>query len=507
MALSIAHPLGALLLLAATTLACSSASGEGTPQPMDSGALDSSTGDADGGGPPTLLEIPCTDTADSTYAAPATISRNKGTVVRCAKDLDIDKDRLLVAAIADGYVGKPFTSGARLYRIQYVTERATSPATPGFSSAVLYIPDTPIAARMPLIVAAHGTGGQNGACAPSQAKEGLLAGGMAYLVRPLVGAGFPVIVPDYAGFAGYGAPGNPPSGYALSLDVGKTLIDGARALRSALPAHLTDQVVLVGHSQGGHTALSTLALAPSYGGDLNIVAAVAYAPLWFTNFSWPAFLPLADAFPMKDNSFAIAVGVWYHFTHGEILDGPGHGLDLFAASKRTAIKTFIDTKCQVDPSFTSLGEKATDLYDPAFAKAIGTMPITGDACTGEGAEKALCAKWRARYQADRPHLTGKAAKIPLLVLYGDQDKTIPPEREVCAFERLKADKANVTFCIDTGSDHTPLVSKRAAYVSDWIAARTLGAPEPTRCDRDETTLKDGAGALITCATPPPNDKD
>jgi hypothetical protein len=67
-----------------------------------------------------------------------------------------------------GYVGKPMTSGVRVYRVSYRT-------------------------------------------------------------LPLAGLGYVVLTPDLAGYANFGAPGNPPSAYGDTQDVGKSTLDGARA--------------------------------------------------------------------------------------------------------------------------------------------------------------------------------------------------------------------------------------------------------------------------------------
>jgi pimeloyl-ACP methyl ester carboxylesterase len=475
---------------------------------------DSKNNHADAGGTGadagvSLIEIPCSDSAVDAYAAQTKLGGAKGSILKCAKDVDISQDVLNADATAAGYVGKSFVSGARAYRISYVTERATNPATPGFGSAVVYIPDAPAAAKTPIAVVAHGTGGQGTTCSPSQDAAGMEKGGEMYMVRPLVGMGIPVIVPDYAGFAGYGATGNPPSGYAFSADVGRSMLDAARALQKIVPSRISDQVVLVGHSQGGHTTLSALAMAETYAPELNIVAAVAYAPLWFSALSWGALLGLPDLFPMKNNSFAIAVAIWYHYSHAEILDGPGAGAALFAPDKRAALKDFVDNMCKVDDGFKSLGNTIADLIDPALIGAVGSSAAAGSPCdTTDPAAQAICEKWNARYKADRPHLKGKAATTPLLVLYGDSDTTIPAGRAMCGFDRLHADNANVSICVQTGADHTPLVYMTSSYVSEWIAARTLGGPEPAKCERDETTLKDpSTGKEFICATPPPNDKD
>ncbi len=503
-------PFAALALALPFTFfaACSSSSDAGAPAdtggPVDTGVVTDGGSD---GGLLELLEVACNDSVADTYAAPTSVTGAKGSILKCAKDGDVSKDVMYADDVAEGYSGKTFASGARIYRIQYVTERANG--KPGFGSAIVYLPTAPAAAKMPIAVVNHGTGGQAGKCAPSQDVKGSAKGGMLYMVRPLVGMGIPVIAPDYAGFAGFGAKDNPPSGYAFSEDVSRSALDAARALQLMIPSRLAGKVVLVGHSQGGHTTLSALAKAESYAPELNIAAVAVYAPLWFSQLSWGAMIGLPDYFQMKDSSFAIAVNIWYHYSHAEIIDGPGKGAELFVPAKRAALKDFFDNKCQVDDAFKALGNTVADFYDPALSAAIGTTAVGGDPCTNaDPTAKALCETWSARYKADRPHLTGKALTVPLLVWQGDADATLTPDRAVCGFDRLRADKANLTACVKPGADHTPLVYQASSEVADWVAARVLGAPEPTKCAKDDSALIDPkTGKRFTCNTPPPNDKD
>jgi pimeloyl-ACP methyl ester carboxylesterase len=494
--------------------ACSTSS-EPPSTPSDSAIPDAAVGetppadsvaDAADARPPLAIEVPCTDTKESTFAAPTgALPGENGAIIRCSHDSDATKEQLMALSVADGYAGTPFVSGARLYRVIYRTERGTNPATPGYSSAVVYLPDHPIAAKLPLLVTSHGIVGIAAKCAPSQSSKGLAEGGMAYVARSLVGAGYAVIAPDYAGFAGFGAPGNPLTGVADSADVARSMLDAVRALKNTIASNASDQVVLIGHSQGGHTTLSALALAESLAPDLNIVATVVYTPFWFSNLAWAALFPLADSFPTSTSAFPIGFGLWYHYSHAEILDGPGHGQDLFAPSKRAAIRNFVETSCDTD-DIKALGDKVTDLYDPAFINAMGNAGL-GEPCGGDPTAKALCDKWLARYKADRPHLVGKAAKVPLLVLFGDKDTTITPDRAMCGFNRLRNDKANVTICVQAGKTHESIVSGEASYVNEWLAARVFGAAEPARCSADETSLTDSKGKQVTCATPPPDDLD
>ncbi|HEX7665014.1 MAG TPA: hypothetical protein VF407_10900, partial [Polyangiaceae bacterium] len=114
-------------------------------------------------------------------------------------------------------------------------------------------------------------------------------------------------------------------------------------------------------------------------------------------------------------------------------------------------------------------------------------------------------QWMARYAADRPHLTGTAAQIPILLAYGKKDTAIPPERMACVLDRLKSDGVQLTACLDEAADHSGVVVDEADYVTDWIASQTLGAPAPAKCALDESALTGDDGGAVTCATPPPND--
>jgi pimeloyl-ACP methyl ester carboxylesterase len=507
-------------------IACASDSGSGPVAPAgDSGVQPSSA---------FTLAVPCTDSIDSIYADPGPLPDGTGTILRCAKDTDISMSDLQAQAQANvsvdgapatntGYTGKPYTSGAHVYRVLFTTERGDKDNSRGYESAKVYLPDTPRGDKLPVVIGARGTRGQASVCAASKEGVGIGMdtenGDYRALAYSVVGFGMPIIIPDLAGYNNYGAPNNPISGYQAYKDVGKGTLDGGRALRKMLSSGIDEQTVIVGHSQGGHSAFSALAMAETYAPDLNIVAVATYAPLWFTARTWGAFFQVQGQYPINDYGFPAAVSVWYHYTHGELLDGPGHGVDVFAADKRDQIKAFVDTHCvggYEDLVEIALGTsnnvtapdagapKATIgmLYDPAFAKSVKTAAAFGVPCA-QG--DALCEKWVARYVEDRPHLTGKAASTPILITYGSADTTIPPERMTCGTSRLAEDKANTTFCLTPGLGHQGNVRARGDYVADWIIARTQGGPEPAACPGDISSLKDDAGTPIECATPPPND--
>jgi dienelactone hydrolase len=478
------------LAIATLALGCSS----NPTAPADAGA------DSNPTIPPLEPAVACADAIDSVYGDPGTLPPEKGAIVRCATDKTIAKADLEAQAKTDGYSGKAFTSGAKVYRISYRTERGDKGSSPAIGSAAVYLPDTPRAAGLPVVVLARGSRGQGPKCAASKMDPAADAVNpdLRRLVYPIVGAGYAAIVPDLAGYANFGAPNNPPSVYAGAADTGKSTLDGGRALKKLVPS-LSDKVVLVGHSQGGHTALASLALSDSYGTAGPIVGAATYAPLWISQRSWGA---VALPFVAKDypiDTTVAAVSIWYNYTHAEALDGPGEGKKLFAPGAQAAIEKFVNETCWSSGPYaelTPLGTNPSDLYDPTWRSAVASAAAGIGDCGGN----ATCEKWIARYVEDRPHITGAAAKVPLLVLYGGMDTTIPPERMKCAVDRLVEDKANMKFCYVAGESHGGILGARADYVADWIASVALGAPAPADCPANESAL-----AATTCATPPPND--
>jgi pimeloyl-ACP methyl ester carboxylesterase len=474
-----------------------------------SGTTANPDGGADGGGPAQLVpSSACSDTIDSVYGDPGALPADKGAIIKCATDKAIAKGDLLAAAKADGYKGKDFTSGAKVYRVLYRTERGDAKNTAGYSSAAVYIPDAPRANGLPVVVASHGSRGQAAKCAPSKLDPSTDTNtDFRRQVYPLVGLGYAVIAPDLAGYANFGAANNAIPVYAGTADVGKSTLDGARALKKLLPA-LSDKTVIIGHSQGGHTALSALALAESYGTSGTVVGVATYAPLWLSQRSWGAvaFASIGKNYAI-DTNVPAGVSLWYLYTHAEMLDGPGEGKKLFAPAAQNVVDTFVKTKCWNEapypyPELKALGMAASDLYDQGFGGSVGlAAAITGN-CNGD----AVCDKWMARFAEDRPHLKGAAAKTPLLMVYGLADDTIPPNRITCAIDRLKTDAANMTVCGVPGEGHGSVLGAKGEYVSDWIASLTLGGTAPAKCDKDETAIVDPMTMMpATCASPPPND--
>lgn len=118
----------------------------------------------------------------------------------------------------------------------------------------------------PLIAWAHGTTGLGDSCAPSETAE------RDALAQALVTLGFAVVATDYEGL---GTPGTHP--YVVGPSEAYGVLDSVRAVFE-LDLPVTSEWVVFGHSQGGHAAMFTGQLQPTYAPELDMIGVVAGAP-------------------------------------------------------------------------------------------------------------------------------------------------------------------------------------------------------------------------------------
>ena len=455
--------------------------------------------------PVVTLNQACNDTTADIYTVPAGLpawdGSQKGDVFRCAPDQWLSAERLDAIARAEGYDGDPLTSGATIFRIAYRTERAAAGAgvaPDGHSAAFLFVPDQP---RDPgaLIVYVHGAEGIASSCLPTHIDPAAEGDGWKSVRVPLlglVGNGWTVIAPDLAGYDYGDAPG-----FDDSEDEGKSVLDATRAAKKLLPADLLPaKVVIVGHSMGGHAALSADAMAPSYGLDGDLVGVVGLAPFWVSNMAWAALMTPAAGYDTTNASYVFEYQLQYFYGHGELLDGPGHGLDLIQPAKQAQVTTMLTTECLDDlaADMANLGTDASDYFDPTAAQNLAQCAFTGD-CTGDPAPT-----WQPRFYADRPAIDTSGP--PIAIWYGGKDITITPAYAQCEVERLARDLSAggttaVTTCHDPDAEHLTVGPRNIGWVSDWIAAKVAGTAAPTCPPLPDPNSAGGAA----CPGLPPND--
>jgi pimeloyl-ACP methyl ester carboxylesterase len=138
-------------------------------------------------------------------------------------------------------------------------------------SAVLIVPDGPAPPGGRTVVSwAHPTTGAAPSCAPSLAVDPfqLIEG-----LHELLADGYAIVATDYPGLGV-----SVPSSYLLGIPASNSMLDAARAARSITDAHVGDQLLLWGHSQGGQAALFAAQRAADYAPELTLRGVAVAAP-------------------------------------------------------------------------------------------------------------------------------------------------------------------------------------------------------------------------------------
>ena len=170
---------------------------------------------------------------------------------------------------------EPFTQaipeGTEAWRILYTTTRDDQ--TPAVASGVVLVPANRTSDPLPLISWAHGTSGFAQGCAPSILPNTYDSNELYLIEQAVTQKGWAVVATDYIGLGTEG-----PHPYLVGEQEARSVLDATRAARQLEGISLSDDTVVWGHSQGGHSALWTGQLAESYAPDVGVMAVAAMAP-------------------------------------------------------------------------------------------------------------------------------------------------------------------------------------------------------------------------------------
>jgi len=415
--------------------------------------------------------LPCADSVDSVYVTPTSLptftDSVRGDIVTCAQDIYFDVPATQQELDATGVVGVKAVSGVSFYRIAYRTTRRTDP---GVGTARVYVPETPKAGPLPVIVAGHPSDGVSDDCAPS--KD---ATSNRDVAMPWAALGYAVIVPDYAGLGNEGV-----QGYLDNRDTAHSLLDAARALRKLFkPGAFESRVIMVGYSQGGGGVLSAQALERTYGAGGPITAAIVFAPQWPTRINSLGMVTMLQS----PTSLTITFGI----TKPPVLEmrlyayysnslGLTHGADGFPAAKKTNMKNSLDSTClkALGGAVQGIAPHVSDLIDDTLRTGFLACVVdsTSAGCVDPG--KTLYTDLLAN------QLTADPSGAPVLYIQGLSDTIMPPNEEAaCNIDKLKADGLTPQVCTDQPAQHTDLVERNIAFAIRWAEARLAGLALPT----------------------------
>lgn len=159
-------------------------------------------------------------------------------------------------------------TNATAFRMLYVSQAPDG--TPQVSGGMVFIPQTPSNGPRPVVAYAHGTSGFGDACAPSRSQ--LTPASMPW-VQTMINNGWVLTSTDYIGL---GTAGNPY--YLVAKSEATDVVNSVRAARNIQGSQAGADYVVFGHSQGGHSALSTGELSKQIAPELNLKAVAASAP-------------------------------------------------------------------------------------------------------------------------------------------------------------------------------------------------------------------------------------
>ena len=334
------------------------------------------------------------------------------------------------------------SAGAAAWKILYTTTR--DEGEPAVASGLVVTPDE--TGPSPVVAWAHGTTGVAPGCAPSVLDDGLAAGAM-FLQDEVLGAGWAMVAADYIGL---GVAGQHP--YLIGQGEGRSVLDAVRAAHQLTDAHLSEQTVVWGHSQGGHAALWAGMLAPAYAPELEIDGVAALAPA--------SNLPgLVDATEGVTGGelFASYVVDAYTATYPDVTYD-----DLVRPGARIIVREMAQ-RCLAEPGILVSALTSVSLDKPIWS---------GDPSSGP---------FLARLEQNVP---AGPIPAPLLVGQGADDGLVVPAAQDAYVDARCAAGYAVDYRTYDGRGHVPLVEPDSPLVPDllaWTTDRFAGRPATDTC--------------------------
>jgi pimeloyl-ACP methyl ester carboxylesterase len=287
----------------------------------------------------------------------------------------------------------------------------------------------------PIFTWAHGTTGIADSCAPSRSPSDPSTSYAYPQLDAWLKAGYAVVRTDYQGL---GTPGV--HGYLIGKDEGRSVLDIVRAARTVV-GHLSNHVIIGGHSQGGHAALWAAALAKSWTPELKVAGTVAFAP-------------------------ASHVGEQASLINAVTTPSGLSGIAALILRAADSVKPSLHVA-------SLLSDKAAPLYPQTLSRCLGALDATsswGGLAPSEiersGADsKALVAFLNTNDPEDLK------IRTPVLLLQGTADTTVLPPFTDLLDSQLRAHGANVTYKKYDGITHGAVVAAANADALAFAHAR------------------------------------
>ncbi|KWT66732.1 secretory lipase [Hyphomicrobium sulfonivorans] len=333
---------------------------------------------------------------------------------------------------------------AKAFRIIYRSTGAAGEPI-AVSGTVIY-PNAPAPAGGRDVIAwAHYTTGVSSRCAPTLLPN--LSGTIPGL-ESMLDRGYVVVATDYEGLGVAGV-----HAYLVGNSEAQAVLDSVRAARHLAGARATRRFAVWGHSQGGHAALFSGELAPSYAPELQLVGIAAAAPATY----------LVDLFRSQkdtitgDSLIAMALLSWsrtYNIPLDQLLmRGVRERFEQVAENCIQSISQMLQT---------------LKLAQPLKQKFLKVDPVE-------------VPEWRALMESNSPG--HGAIKVPVFISQGTGDRTVNWGLTTRYAKALCARGTPVTSKILKGVSHSFIAEKTAYAAVQWMDRRFAGKPVENDCPR------------------------
>ncbi len=340
------------------------------------------------------------------------------------------------------YAGPGLPAGSRAYRILFHT--STGSGGDLAESGVVVIPGgAPPPGGFPIVSWAHGTTGVASGCAPSIDGTSTLPD-----LADLLADREIVVAADYRGL---GAPGLSP--YLVGDSEAEDVLDGARAARSLVGNAASNDVVVLGYSQGGQAALFAGEIAQTYAPELYVAGVAAVAPVT----SVLELAPTGDEPPPSGQSAFTAMALFAWARHYRTFS-----LDSVLTPAGIAGISVVSTSCI---------DGVASLYD-AVSPSRFFLP---------GWEQVPAIQ--AANQANQPG--GAPTSAPILVIQGTSDEVVPFKEttDFVARKLCQSQYDSVDYVVDPGAGHSQVLGISSTLIDRWIGQRFAGATMVNSCTR------------------------
>lgn len=336
-------------------------------------------------------------------------------------------------------VGAP--SGSEAWRVLYHSTDETG--ADAIVSGMVIAPLSPADDPRTLVLWGHPTTGIAPRCAPSSgvAPFALIEG-----LEDLLDAGFVVAAPDYAGM---GMPG-PPS-FLLGDTEAANLLDIARAVQSIADVHIGDELILWGHSQGGHAALFAAQNAASYAPELTVLGVAVAAPA--TNLGELLDADIGDVSGVTIGAYAFSA---YATAYADSL--PPDPLDLILTEAGATAVPRMSELCLLGQN-----DQLHEIAGPLVGEFVAHPP-------------ANTSPWDGLLTANTPQST--ALPMPLFVAQGEADTLVRPEITAGYVRTQQAAGTAVTSHTYPGVGHGGVALKAMGELIPWLTG-LRDSPSPT----------------------------